>query len=96
MIDFYKVLGCTPETVKDGHIKDLQTHEEVKSYPPRFKLLFSPDGSHSGNTQVKLRLHGLSNAFSITVRLGKINIIIILSHRFFKSSFIYFFRRFRL
>ena len=71
MIDFYTVLGCAPETVKDGHIKDLQTHEEVKSYPPRFKLLFSPDGSHSGNTQVKLRLHGLSNAFSITVRLGK-------------------------
>ena len=71
MIDFYKVLGCTPETVKGGHIKDLQTHEEVKSYPPRFKLLFSPDGSHNENTQVKLHLHGLSNAFSITVRLGK-------------------------
>ena len=46
-------------------------HEEIQSYPPRFKLLFSPDGSPSENTQVKLSLHGLTNEYCATVELCK-------------------------
>ena len=71
MIDFYKVLGCTPQTLTDGDIQDLKTREEMKSYPPRFRLLFSPDGPQNGDTEVKLHLHGLNNVSPITVRLGK-------------------------
>ena len=71
MIDFYKVLGCDPDEVTNDDIQDLKTHEEKKSYPPRFKLLFSPDGPQSGDTEVKLSLHGLNNVSPIIIRLGK-------------------------
>ena len=55
MIDFYKVLRCTPETVTDDDIETLKMYEEQKLYPPRFKLEFSPTGS-SRNTKVELTL----------------------------------------
>ena len=70
MIDYYKVLGCTPETLTDDDIEDLKTLERVKSYPPRFKLIFSPAGPENETTQVKLYLHGLNNVYSITIGLG--------------------------
>ena len=73
MIDFYKVLGCTPDTLTDDDIEDLKTLERVKSYPPRFKLIFSPTGPENESTQVKLYLHGLNNVSPITVRLDKEN-----------------------
>ena len=73
MIDIYKVLCCTPETVTDDNIEELKMLEENRSYPPRFKVQFSPDDSQSGNTQVTLSLHGLSNKVSRTIRLGKEN-----------------------
>ena len=71
MIDFYKVLGCSPEMVSVNDIEALKMYEEIQSYPPRFKLLFSPDGSPSENTQVKLSLHGLTNEYCATVELCK-------------------------
>ena len=71
MIDFYKVLGCTPDTLTDDDIEDLKAREKKNSYPPRFRLLFSPDGPRSGDTEVKLYLHGLNNVSPIIVRLGK-------------------------
>ena len=71
MIDFYKVLGCTPDTLTDDDIENLKTLERVKSYPPRFKLLFSPAGPENENTQVKLYLHGVNNVSPIIVRLNK-------------------------
>ena len=71
MIDFYKVLGCTPDTVSNDDIETLKMYEKIKSYPPRFKLLFSPDGPQSGNTEVKLYLHGLNNAPPIMIGLDK-------------------------
>ena len=71
MIDIYKVLGCTPETVTDYDIEDLKGYEEADIYPPWFKLQFSPENSQSGNNQVTLSLHGLKNTFSRTIRLGK-------------------------
>ena len=71
MIDIYEMLGCTPETVTDNDIGDLKRYEEADSYPPRFKVQFSSDDSQSGNTHVKLSLHGLTNTFSRTIRLGK-------------------------
>ena len=43
MIDFYKMLACTPDTVFDDDIETLKTYEEQMSYPP-FKLKFSPTG----------------------------------------------------
>ena len=61
MIDFYKVLGCNSETITASDTQDLKTREKKKSYPPCFRLLFSPDGPQSGDTQVKLYLHGLNN-----------------------------------
>ena len=73
MIDIYKVLRCTPETVTDKDIEDFKKYEEDGSYPPYFKIQFSPDDSQSGNTQVTLSLHGLRNKFSRTIRLGKEN-----------------------
>ena len=71
MIDFYKVLGCDPHEVTDDDIQDLKTHEEKKSYPPCFKLVISPDGPQSGDSEVKLSLHGLNNLSPIIIRLGK-------------------------
>ena len=71
MIDFYKVLGCDPHEVTDDEIQDLKTHEEKKSYPPRFKLVISPDDPQSGDSEVKLSLHGLNNVSPIIIRLGK-------------------------
>ena len=71
MIDIYEVLGCTPEEVTDNDIEDLKRYEEADSYPPRFKVQFSPDDSQSENTQVTLSLHGLKNTFSRTIRLCK-------------------------
>ena len=71
MIDFYKFLGCTPDTLTDDDVENLKIYEEEKSYPPRFRFLFSPDGPQSENTQVKLYLHGLNNVSPITVRLDK-------------------------
>ena len=71
MLDIYKVLGCTPNTVQNGHVKDFETLEEIKQYPPRFKLLFSPDGPQSGETEVKISLQGLNNVHPLTVGLGK-------------------------
>ena len=56
MIDFYKVLGCTPDTVTDDDIETLKVYEEQMSYPPRFKLEFSPTGSQIRNTKVELTL----------------------------------------
>ena len=73
MIDIYEVLGCTPETVTDNDIEVLKMYEEKDSYPPRFKVQFSPDDSQSGNTQVTLSVRGLRNTFSRTIRLGKEN-----------------------
>ena len=72
MIDIYEVLSCTPETVTDSDIEDLKMYEEADSYPPRFKVQFSPNDSRSGNTQVTLSLHGLRNKFSRTIRLGNV------------------------
>ena len=43
MIDFYMFLQCTPETLTDDDIKTLKIYEEEKSYPPCFRLLFSPE-----------------------------------------------------
>ena len=71
MIDFYKFLKCTPETLNEVHIKTLQLYEEVESYPPHIKLLFSPDRPSSGNSEAKLYLHGLNNVSPIIIRLGK-------------------------
>ena len=71
MIDIYKVLHCTPETVTDNDIEDLKKYEEDGSYPPSVKIQFSPDDSQSGNTQVTLSLHGLKNTYSRTIRLGE-------------------------
>ena len=71
MIDIYKVLGCTPETVTDYDIEDLKRYEEADIYPPWFKLQFSPENSQSGNNQVTLSLHGLKNRFSSIIRLDK-------------------------
>ena len=71
MIDFYKVLGCTPDTLTDDDIETLKMFEKMKLYPPCFRLLFSPDGPQNGDTQVKLSLHGLNNASPIMIRLGK-------------------------
>ena len=59
MIDFYKVLGCTPETVTDHDIETLKMYEKQKSYPQRFKLKFSPAGTQIRNAEVNLILHGL-------------------------------------
>ena len=73
MIDFYKVLGCSPETVSVNNIEALKMCEEIQSYPPRFKLLFSPDGSPNENTQVKLSLHGLTNKYCATVELLQVH-----------------------
>ena len=70
MIDFYKFLHGTPETLKDD-IKTLKMHEEVESYPPRIKLLFSPDRPPNENSEAKLYLNGLNNVSPITIRLGK-------------------------
>ena len=74
MIDIYKVLRCTPETVTDKDIEVLKIYEQKGSYPPHIKVQFSPYDSQSGNTQVTLFLHGLKNTFSRTISLGKENI----------------------
>ena len=78
MIDFYKILGCTPDTVSDDDIEALKMYEEEKSYPPRIKLEFSPNGLQTTNTSVKLTLHGLHGSlqgpslpFSKILRLGR-------------------------
>ena len=73
MIDIYKVLRCTPETVTDNDIEDLKLYEEKGSYPPRFKIKFTPIDSQSENAQVTLSLLGLKNIFSRTIRLVKEN-----------------------
>ena len=76
MIDFYKVLACTPDTLSDDDIETLKMYEEQMSYPPRFKLTFSPTGPNIINTQVKLILHELHEGsqdgptVSHIVRLG--------------------------
>ena len=67
MIDFYQVLGCSPETISVNNTEALEMCEEIQSYPLCFKLLFSPDGSPSENTQMKLSLHGLTNKYCATV-----------------------------
>ena len=73
MIDFYKVLGGTPETVTDDDIETLKIYEKEKQYPPRFQLLFSPVDSQSDSTEaeVKLSLPGLKGEYSKTIRLCK-------------------------
>ena len=86
MIDFYKVLGCSPETVSVNDIEALKMYEEIQSYPPRFKLLFSPDGSPSENTQVKLSLHGFTNEYCATVELCKTKLGNIVSYRYIKCA----------
>ena len=86
MIDFYKVLGCSPETVSVNDIEDLKMYEEMQSYPPRFKLIFSPDDSPSENTQVKLSLHGLTNKYSATVELCKKKPGNIVSYKYIKCG----------
>ena len=67
MIDFYQVLGCSPETISVNNTEALEMCVEIQSYPLCFKLLFSPDGSPSENTQMKLSLHGLTNKYCATV-----------------------------
>ena len=59
MIDFYKVLACTPDTVSDDDIKALKWYEEEMTYPPRFKFEISSAGTQIRNFQVKLTLDGL-------------------------------------
>ena len=54
MIDIYEMLGCTPETVTDNDIEDLKRYEEADSYPPRFKVQFSPVDSQSAPDISKL------------------------------------------
>ena len=71
MIDFYQVLGCTPETMTDDDIETLKMYEELRAYPPRFKLLFSPDGSASVNVQVKLSICGLKDNIYKIIKLGE-------------------------
>ena len=73
MIDFYKVLGCTPETVTDDNIETLKLYEKEKIYPPRFQLLFSPDDLQSESTEaeVKLSVPGLNVEYFKTIRLCK-------------------------
>ena len=71
MLDIYKILGCTPDTANNGHVEYFKTLEDMKSYPLRFKLSFSPDGPESRETEVKLSLQGLNNVHPIAVRLGK-------------------------
>ena len=71
MIDFYRVLGCTPETMTDDDIETLKMYEEQGAYPPRFKLLFSPDGSTSVNVQVTLSICGLKDNIYKTIKLGE-------------------------
>ena len=73
MIDFYKFLKCTPETLNEDDIETLKMYEEQKLYPPRIKLLISPDRPPSGNTEVHLHLHGLNNVSPIIIRLGREN-----------------------
>ena len=71
MIDFYQVLGCTPETVTDHDIETLKMYEKQGTYPPRFKLLFSPDGSTSVNVQVTLSICGLKDNIYKIINLGE-------------------------
>ena len=86
MIDFYKVLGCSPETISVNDIEDLKMYEEIQSYPPRFKLLFSPDDSSGENTHVKLSLHGLTNEYCAIVELCKTKSGNIVSYRYIKYA----------
>ena len=71
MIDFYKFLKCTPETLNEDDIKTLKMYEEIESYPPRIKLLFAPNGPQSEQSEAKLYLNGLNNVSPIIIRLGK-------------------------
>ena len=86
MVDFYKVLDCSPETVSVNDIEDLKMYEEIQSYPPRFKLLFSPDDSPGENTHVKLSLRGLTNEYCAIVELCKTKSGNIVSYRYIKYA----------
>ena len=79
----YKVLNCTPETVTEKAIEDLQIYEEAGSYPPRFKLLFYTQHREVSCQPVTISLDGLANGgflFNTMLgeRFGNYNNIIIL------------------
>ena len=57
--------------MSDKEIETLKMYEKQKAYPPRFKILISPNGSESGNGQVTFVLHGLKKTFFRTIQLGK-------------------------
>ena len=57
--------------MSDEDIETLKMYEKQKSYPPRFKLLISPNGSESGNGQVTFVLHGLKKKFFKTIKMGR-------------------------
>ena len=69
-IDFYKLLGCTPQTVTEEDTKTLQFYEEEGSYPPRFKLSFTPiHFSAKIDCQAKIIIYGHDDNISIPIQL---------------------------
>ena len=55
--------------MSDKDIETLKMYEKQKSYPPRFKLQISPNGSDSGNGQVTFVLHGLKKKFFRAIKM---------------------------
>ena len=65
-VDIYKVLNCTPQTVSEEDKEALAAYEDEDSYPPCFKLSFTPQ-QYQQSCQVKVLLASTAIDWKISI-----------------------------